>query len=191
MKDLLHYAQDDELAHRMDTGERECCVKLADPDALRLKERLEALLLLSRQEPGRIRLLFRLVLAEVLLLLLPQAEGTPGARRPAWLSDLLVRMQEKTCLAEGLSAMVRISGKSTAALGRAFRKELGMTPTEHINALRLHYAASLLVHSRMDVLGICMEAGFGNASHFHHLFRKRYGTSPLRYRQAHGRSIPV
>lgn len=75
-----------------------------------------------------------------------------------------------------------MSGKSLAYLCRAFQAELGKTPTEFVNSLRLNYAANMLAQSDSDVLTISMDAGFGNLSHFHHLFKAQYGQTPRTYR---------
>ena len=68
-------------------------------------------------------------------------------------------------------------------LSRVFRKYLNETPTDYINELRLNYAANLLSNSDENIPFISMEAGFENLSHFYHLFKKKFNTSPAEFRK--------
>lgn len=83
----------------------------------------------------------------------------------------------------------------TCALGRSqfhalFKAETGQTFTEYLAGIRCDKAAELLVNSERTILDIAISCGFGNLSHFYHVFKKRTGTSPKRYREtAEGRGI--
>ena len=181
---LMRYLGDPSLAGRLTQPSRLPHVSLAQTEAGLLRARLSSFALLPHGDAAAARLQFRLLLAEIVRLLLPEQEAGAVRNHPAWFADLLVRMREQACFSEGLPAMVRISGKSAAYLSRVFRRETGETPTDHVNALRLNYAANLLAQSDTEVLGICLDAGFGNASHFHHLFKARFGMSPQQYRRS-------
>jgi AraC-like DNA-binding protein len=79
----------------------------------------------------------------------------------------------------------------TAALGRSqfhalFKAETGKTFTEYLADIRCDKAAELLVGSDRTILDIAMSCGFGNLSHFYHVFKRKKGTSPGRYRRAIG-----
>jgi AraC-like DNA-binding protein len=76
----------------------------------------------------------------------------------------------------------------TCALGRSqfhalFKDETGQTFTDYLAGVRCDKAAELLVNSDRTILDIAEACGFGNLSHFYHVFRKRKGTSPRRYRE--------
>jgi AraC-like DNA-binding protein len=83
----------------------------------------------------------------------------------------------------------------TCALGRSqfhalFKAETGQTFTEYLAGIRCDKAAELLVNSERTILDIAISCGFGNLSHFYHVFKKRTDTSPKRYREtAEGRGI--
>jgi AraC-like DNA-binding protein len=85
----------------------------------------------------------------------------------------------------------------TCALGRSqfhalFKAETGQTFTEYLSGIRCDKAAEFLVNSERTILDIAISCGFGNLSHFYHVFKKRKGTSPKRYREAAvGRDIIV
>jgi AraC-like DNA-binding protein len=76
----------------------------------------------------------------------------------------------------------------TCALGRSqfhalFKAETGQTFTEYLSGIRCDKAAELLVNSERTILDIAVSCGFGNLSHFYHVFKKRFDMSPKRYRE--------
>ena len=107
---------------------------------------------------------------------------TASADTEDWFDRLLYEIERPENLVEGLSALLVRSGCTHEHLCRLFKQRVGMSPTEYINDLRLNYAANYLLHSDISITNICYNAGFNNLSHFYHLFSKKYGTSPRRFR---------
>ena len=63
-------------------------------------------------------------------------------------------------------------------------KELfGQSYVELLNELRLRTAASLLRASALSVTEVCLNSGFRDVAHFHRCFRRRFATTPLKYRR--------
>jgi AraC-like DNA-binding protein len=54
---------------------------------------------------------------------------------------------------------------------------------ELLNQMRLRTASSLLRESSLTVLEVCLASGFQDLSHFHRCFRRRFATTPLKYRR--------
>ncbi len=104
-----------------------------------------------------------------------------GKPFPAWLSDLLSRMEIRENYVEGLPRMIALSHMSQEYLTRSFRKWLHMSPTEFINARRMELAASLLLEAELSVLEVCQECGFRNLSYFYRIFREQYGCAPGKF----------
>jgi AraC-like DNA-binding protein len=52
-----------------------------------------------------------------------------------------------------------------------------------LNDMRLRTAASLLRETSVPIVEVCFGSGFQDLSHFHRLFQKRFGLTPLRYRR--------
>lgn len=106
-------------------------------------------------------------------------------RPPAWLSAAARDVaRSPQLLQEGLSALIRRTGRSADHVGRVCRRTEGVTAAGLVNRLRLDRAAKLLVGPDRSVTEIAFESGFSNLSYFYRRFRERFGTSPRRYREA-------
>ncbi|MDR2446049.1 MAG: helix-turn-helix transcriptional regulator [Treponema sp.] len=70
-------------------------------------------------------------------------------------------------------------------LSNQFRQEKGVTLTNYINTKRMEHAASPLRAS--DYIQERAErCGFLDINYFSHLFKRRYGLSPSKFRKASG-----
>lgn len=63
-----------------------------------------------------------------------------------------------------------------------FRENMGLSPRQYVNALRLKKARQLLQRGELSSSDIAQAAGFGDYNHFGRLFRKAYGCSPKELR---------
>lgn len=157
--------------------------------ALMLENHFRDYLAKKNRQEGLEELEARLIVARLASLILDDQED--GAwmdsmdklkKTPKWFEDLCNHTIEERLFLEGVEALVEWSGKSNAYLGKCFRQYMDLTPSAYINLHRLEYAKELLAYSDMPVIDVCMESGFGNLSHFYHLFKSRCGTSPSKYR---------
>jgi len=88
-----------------------------------------------------------------------------------------------------LAAVARASGLSASRLAHVLKAQTGMSFTEHLNMARVNWAKYYLANSRMRVSEAAFKVGFGNLSHFNHVFLRLTGLSPTRYlRQQSGTS---
>jgi transcriptional regulator GlxA family with amidase domain len=71
---------------------------------------------------------------------------------------------------------------STRNFNRRFKEATGKTPLQHIHDLRLNTASDLLKSSNLSIGDIADKVGYGDASHFTQLFRKKLHLSPSEYR---------
>lgn len=102
---------------------------------------------------------------------------------PDWFSNMLTEMQKIENLQAGFPRMLELAACSKNHLCRVFQKHMNMTPTEYINDRRLEYSIYLLTQTSDDILDICSQCGFHNLSHFYHLFKEKYHTSPARFKK--------
>jgi AraC family cel operon transcriptional repressor len=111
------------------------------------------------------------------------AGDLPLGHAPDWLNHACAEMHRPAYLAEGVSALVRFSGRSAEHTARELRRYSGYTPTEFVNRLRIDHAAQLLCTTGKSVLDIALECGFEHQGHFHNCFKTRFQTTPLKYRK--------
>lgn len=101
---------------------------------------------------------------------------------PQWLEHALVRFDEPQHLAAGGERLAQLANRGPAHLNRVLQSATNRTTTATVNEMRLQYAARQLRLTNRPVAEIGAECGLSNASHFHRLFRQRFGTSPRRFR---------
>ncbi len=89
-----------------------------------------------------------------------------------------------------LSELAERTGYSAQHLNRLFRRELGVTPLQHLMRLRLERAGELLLDDRLTVAGVGQAVGFDDPYYFSRVFRQHFGVSPRTWRQASGSYYP-
>ena len=80
---------------------------------------------------------------------------------------------------EDLARLVRLSN---SRLSHLFKAQMGLSLNSFLANLRLEKAAELLQSSEMQIKEITYTVGYNHASSFDRAFRKRYRSSPNRYR---------
>ena len=75
---------------------------------------------------------------------------------------------------------------TTSELKREFRERYGATPYHWQTTRRLDYVRQLLAESCLTVAEISKLCGFSSPSHLIRAFRKKYNTTPGRYRRDAG-----
>ncbi|MBR3997465.1 MAG: helix-turn-helix transcriptional regulator, partial [Clostridia bacterium] len=73
---------------------------------------------------------------------------------------------------------------SQSTLNRLFRKYVGLSVFQIIDARRLSHAENLL-RNGSSVMDACFQSGFTDCSKFIILFKKTFGVTPLRYKRKH------
>jgi len=108
---------------------------------------------------------------------------------PEWLRNALLGIRDSRRFAVGVSEFVKLAGRSPEHVARTTREVTGKTPSQILNELRLEHAARRLLTSDVPVLELALECGYEEVSHFHRLFRRKFGTSPLQYRRSQSGTI--
>ncbi len=154
-----------------------------------LTSRFHKLNTLSRKKKDRIKTEFRILIAEIFSRYFDDLKKEKDSSIPQWLMKLKEEMEKKENFTAGIEKMYEISGRSAGHLSRAFRKYFNETPTDFIKHLRLNYAANMLTNSDEDITAVSMDAGFENLSHFYHLFKEQFKTSPKEFRMKYQKLI--
>jgi AraC-like DNA-binding protein len=82
-----------------------------------------------------------------------------------------------------LAELSRLLGIGESRTSHLVQELFGCSYVELLNQTRLRTASSLLRESSLTVLEVCLASGFQDISHFHRCFRKRFDTTPLKYRR--------
>ena len=72
---------------------------------------------------------------------------------------------------------------SERTLRRLFQAELHCSPLDHLNSIRLKFAAGKLRITSFRIKEIAQMSGFISSSHFCTVFQEKYGMTPGDYRQ--------
>lgn len=108
---------------------------------------------------------------------------------PAWLQSALVVADDFKVLRDGAAGLVAMTGKSHAHVSRSMQKHFGMTPSDYMNARRMHHASRLLTGTPDTLADIAQTLGISNMSHFHRLFLARFSMTPRRYREKNQKGV--
>ena len=79
--------------------------------------------------------------------------------------------------------LARMAGVSRRSLELKFSEHLGTSPAAYLLHARLDRVRVLLAETTMSVAEIAAEAGFGAPEYMTAMFRREFGTTPLRYRK--------
>lgn len=81
-----------------------------------------------------------------------------------------------------LSDIAREEGLSLSYASHLFKMQIGMSFQEYLNVLRLDKAVFLMNNTDLDLLDICLSAGFSDPKYMNRHFEKRYHATPKEYR---------
>lgn len=78
-------------------------------------------------------------------------------------------------------------GLSPSYFCTLFRKEVGVSFSAYLNAVRMEHAKALLLDSPLDIASISERVGYQDARYFSRVFSKAVGVQPTTYRKLHRR----
>jgi AraC-like DNA-binding protein len=105
----------------------------------------------------------------------------PGAK--ARVEALLREMPPAELVDLGFDELVAKAGCGARHFGRVFHQLVGMSFREKQAEVRLGRAQELLAHTQSKVLEVAIESGYQSLSLFNLMFKKRFGTTPAKWRQ--------
>jgi len=110
--------------------------------------------------------------------------GHAVRRPPAWLLRVEEWLRAHFRETFDLAALARAADVHPVHLARSFRGHFGESLGEHVRRLRLAWCAERLAQSEDPVARIALQSGFCDQSHLARHFRRAFGCTPGRYRQA-------
>jgi transcriptional regulator GlxA family with amidase domain len=106
----------------------------------------------------------------------------PTADSPV--AKVLAYVMENLAEAYPVERLAEISGASTRSVARMFATELGVTPHEFIESVRIDNARNRLESSDLALKAIAFDCGFGSAEQMRQVFQRRLGVNPAIYRDS-------
>ena len=98
--------------------------------------------------------------------------------------DPLQQVMEANCLYHlSLQDYAKMLNLSLSSFKRHFISMYKTSPGRWLQEQKLNHACQLLMRTGKPINDIAFESGFENSTHFSHLFKKRFGLSPLKYRK--------
>lgn len=127
------------------------------------------------------------LLTTILSLLLQRAAVSDLPQKvaisPGKLRRLLEFVDENMEECINVDSMARVAGLSGRHFGRAFTKELGVTPHRWLMQRRVERAKALLLESDLDCTSIASRCGFASQSHLTVAMKTHLGTTPTLWRR--------
>ena len=107
--------------------------------------------------------------------------SSPQVLFKQYVSAYVTQQYPRARLAELADAL----GYPSVYLSRRIAHVFGKTFRELVIEERLRVAERLLLTTRLSVDEIIRTVGYENQTHFHHMFKEKFGETPYRYRQDH------
>jgi len=85
---------------------------------------------------------------------------------------------------ETIETLCEPLGIGRRQLERRFQRDVGLSPAEYRQRLRLDRARWLLLNTDLDITEVSLECGFQDSANFARVVRKAWGVSPREVRQA-------
>ena len=161
-------------------------IQLGEAESETAKQYLLRVSFLQNHSEEHLRARAPLALAELLFFLdenAPVREMEQETATP--FSSALRYMQENFKSSINIEMIAQQVGISQEHLSRLFSREMGTTPSDYLQRLRLGYAVERLFASRRKLGCIALEAGFSNAKTFNAAFSKHYQCSAGQFRKRH------
>ncbi|KVH55852.1 AraC family transcriptional regulator [Burkholderia sp. MSMB1072] len=100
-----------------------------------------------------------------------------------------IRMSAQRLRAQSVNRVSIANAAQAAAMSernflRRFKKEIGVTPTEFVQHVRLERACHMLIHTTLPADKVARRTGFGSGERLAKLFRQRLLMSPTEFRVA-------
>ena len=80
--------------------------------------------------------------------------------------------------------LAEIAGTSARSIARLFVKEMGLTPHDFVESVRLDQARNLLEATDLALKAVAFDCGFAGPEQMRAVFQRRLGLGPQRYRES-------
>ncbi|MGW1255642.1 GlxA family transcriptional regulator [Streptomyces sp. NPDC002513] len=110
------------------------------------------------------------------------ARLVPGQPRHTAVRRVMDHVGADPSAGHTLDSLAAVGGVSARHLGRLFRTEIGMSPGQYVESVRMEAAQVLLEKGSDTVEEVAQQAGFGSSESLRRAFQHTLGVSPTAYR---------
>ena len=97
---------------------------------------------------------------------------------PDWIMSLITNLSDINNFAMPVSDIVKEFAYNPDYIRRVFKQYTGTTMVDFFNRKKVEHAYLLLRTTDLSIEQICVSVGIANPSHFYHLFKNIYHTTP-------------
>lgn len=120
----------------------------------------------------------------------PRMSAPRASSEPAQVIDLRIARVLRAVQAEParrfhVRELAKLAGASRASFVRLFQAATGSSPQRWLTERRLERARQLLLQSPATLARVAADVGYQSEFSFSRAFKRRYGQSPVHFRQAH------
>ncbi|MEM6517602.1 MAG: AraC family transcriptional regulator [Bacteroidota bacterium] len=109
-----------------------------------------------------------------------ETSALSGKHRFAFLTAYIKEHLRDTLTVQDLSEQACMSESN---FYRVFKQEMGISPVDYINQLRIEKAKALIRENECDLTEVFLACGYKNRSYFNRVFKKYVGLTPNSFRQ--------
>ena len=86
------------------------------------------------------------------------------------------------------SSISEVCNLSVSRLKTKFKEQMGITPREYINSLKVEYAKNMLMNENYSITDVAFDLNFSSSNYFSSVFKQFTGFTPSQYRDliSHG-----
>lgn len=102
---------------------------------------------------------------------------------PQNMKSILAYVNKNFASIHSVSEIADIFSISISTIERYFKQYLSITPKQYLEDKKLQQAC-LLLRQNFSVTDVCFEVGYDDYSHFITIFKKKFGTTPLKFKKS-------
>lgn len=102
---------------------------------------------------------------------------------PDWIMSLITKLSDVNNFSLSASDIVKEFAYNPDYMRRLFKRYTGATMVDFFNKKKAEHAYMLLRTTDLSIEQVCSAVGIANPSHFYHLFKKIYHTTPSSVKQ--------
>ena len=101
---------------------------------------------------------------------------------PRFVQQAMKHMEENFAQPISLDSLAELTQTNKFHLAKEFKHYIGFSPNDYLIWIRINQAKLLLKTTTLPAVKIAHSVGIHDINNFHYLFKKRVGTTPIRYR---------